>query len=189
MHALALLPVLFGLGAFADLLRTEFPHLIIPLVSTAPNTSFGTRLDATISYSPSSGASEFTEISFDVPNNQAAICRLKFWINPDPNKNAPRELSGEAPYVFNISRLEPKINKNSDRWNSYPATTGYVKTVELDHSGVKWQDDGWFSCPKGQVAQFLLRPSGNRAFRYYWFELDYPADQGGAHGIVLEMHT
>ncbi|CAO2654592.1 Nn.00g113250.m01.CDS01 [Neocucurbitaria sp. VM-36] len=189
MHALTLLPVLFGLGAFADLINVQFPHLIIPLVNTAPNISFGTRLDATISYSPSSGAAEYTEISFDVPNNNAAICRLNFYINTDANKNAPRQLSGDAPYLFNITRLDPKINKDSDNWNSYPATTGHVKTVELDHAGVKGQDDGWFTCPKGQVAQFLLRPASNRAFRFYWFELDYPANEGGAHGVVLEMHT
>ena len=112
-----------------------------------------------------------------------------FYVNTDPNKNAPRELSGEAPYVFNITRLEPKMNKDSDKWNSYPATTGHVKTVELDYAGVKSQDDGWFTCPKGQVAQFLLRPASNRNFRYYWFELDYPGTEGGAHGVVLEMHT
>lgn len=50
MYALALISILFGQVCVADLVKTVFPHLIIPLVSRAPDTAFGTRKDATISY-------------------------------------------------------------------------------------------------------------------------------------------
>ena len=51
MRCLTFIPALFGVSSFAALLSTEFPHLIVPLVSTAPNTAYGTQYDATISYS------------------------------------------------------------------------------------------------------------------------------------------
>lgn len=45
-----------------------------------------------------------------------------------------------------------------------------------------------YPCPKGQVAQFLLHPaSDDRDFGLDWFELDYPASEGGPHGIVFDM--
>lgn len=46
-----------------------------------------------------------------------------------------------------------------------------------------------FECNKFGTAQFLLKPVGVRQLRFWWFELDYPEAQGGAHGITLEMHT
>ena len=125
-----------------------------------------------------------------MPVNNAAICRLAFYINLDPNKNAPRSLSGDPPYTFNISRLEPKINKDADTWNTHPIVTDYYATFELTQAGaVKTVYSKWFECPKGNVAQFLMQPASDRAFGYYWFELDYPAAQGGTHGVVLEMYT
>ena len=136
------------------------------------------------------GAAEYTEVSFDVPANEASICRLQFKINTDPNKNAPRSLSGQSPYTFDISRLDPSINKNTDSWNSHPNITEHYATFSLDQAGnVREVVNKWFTCPKGQVAQFVLHPSSTRNFDYYWFELDYSAAEGGPHGIVLEMHT
>lgn len=190
MRALPLLSVLCGLPSFATLLRTEFPHLLIPLISSTPDTAYGTRADATISYSRRSGATQYTEISFDVPSNEAAICRLNFKINTNPVKNAPRQLSGEAPYAINISRIEPRINAYADTWNSRPGVTEHYATYTLHHNGtVREVYSKWFDCPKGQIAQFLLHPASQRDLRYYWFELDYPQAEGGPHGVVLEMHT
>lgn len=190
MRVLALSPVLLALSSFAALLTTEFPHLLIPLISNAPDTAYGTQKDATISYSHSNGAAQHTEISFDVPTNEAVVCRLNFKVNNNPAKNAPRELSGSAPYAFNISRLEPTINKDTDTWISHPGVTEYYATYTLNHNGtVKEEYSKWFACPKGQVAQFLLHPASDRDFRYYWYELDYQLGEGGPHGVVLESHT
>ncbi|KAF2845492.1 hypothetical protein T440DRAFT_472620 [Plenodomus tracheiphilus IPT5] len=136
------------------------------------------------------GLAQHVEVSFDVPSNEAAICRLNFHINTSPTKNAPRALYGTPPYTFNISRLQPTIDKDTDTWNSHPNITDYVATYILGQAGnVSTVASHWFECPKGQVAQFLLYPLGGRDFGYYWFELDYPAEEGGPHGVVLEMHT
>lgn len=124
-----------------------------------------------------------------MPVNKAANCRLQFYLNTSPAKNAPRALSGTPPYTFNISRLSPNISEKSDTWNEFPDVLEYVTTVEVTSGGVRWQAENWFPCPKGRVAQFLIRPSPGRALEFYWFELDYGVRDGGPHGIVLEMHT
>lgn len=136
------------------------------------------------------GLAEHVEISFDVPENEAAICRLNFLVNTHSKKNAPRALYGTAPYSFSISRLQPTINSETDTWNSHPQVTEYLATYLLGQAGnVSTTYSKWFECPMGQLAQFLLYPDGERDFGYYWFELDYPQEDGGPHGVVLEMHT
>jgi len=135
-------------------------------------------------------AAQYTEISFDVPSNEAAICRLAFKINTSPAKNAPRALSGEAPYIISISRLDPGINKDTDTWNRHPKVTEYYASFSLTQEGtVSEVYSKWFECPKGQIAQFVLHPGSTRDISYYWFELDYKSEEGGPHGVVLEMHT
>jgi len=49
MRIFALLPVLFGLPAFADLVETKFPTLLLPMKSSQPDTAFYTQDDATVS--------------------------------------------------------------------------------------------------------------------------------------------
>jgi hypothetical protein len=184
MRAFALLPVLFALGSIAELEHVEFPHLIIPLKDSTADSAYGTQTTGEVSNSV------YTEVSFDVPRDVAAnICRINFSINTNPAKNAPRTLSGQAPYTFFVYRIEPTINKDTDTWNSHPEIINYVATITLSEGGGVTIVDGWFDCPKGEVAQFLLVPQGTRAFRYTWYELNYPASAGGPHGITLEMHS
>lgn len=63
----------------------------------------------------------------------------------------------------------------------------YAATVNVSKAGDVSVEDGWFQCKGGEVAQFLLY--GNGEGRVSWFELDYGAEVGGPHGIVLEMHS
>ncbi|KAI8942304.1 hypothetical protein NX059_000383 [Plenodomus lindquistii] len=190
MRIVTILPILFGALSSAILVYTEFPHLLIPLQQSLPNTHFGTKFDASISYSNTTGLSSNVEISFDVPDNEATTCRINFLINTNATKNAPRLLTGTAPYTFSASRLTPTINKDTDTWNSHPNITDYVGTYVLTEQGqVSAAYTKWFACPKGQIAQFLLYSEGPREFGYYWYELDYKKEEGGPHGVVLEMHA
>ena len=131
----------------------------------------------------------YTEISFDVPSNDAGYCRLQFHINTNPTKGAPWTLEGQAPYQFNISSLQSPINKDKDTWNERPEPLNTIATVTLSHSGNASISGGAvYPCPKGNVAQFLLHPaSDDRDFKFTWFELDYPVPDGGPHGIVFDM--
>ncbi|KAH7088972.1 ubiquitin 3 binding protein But2 C-terminal domain-containing protein [Paraphoma chrysanthemicola] len=183
---LLLLPLVFITTALGTLQHVEFPHLLLPLSRSNPNYAPGTKLTGEISNNV------HLAVSFDVPADvPAAICRLNFHVNVNPYKNAPRELSGTVPYTFIISRLTPGLNPLTTTWSNRPQIVAKVASVTLDHSGsVSIPDnEGWFDCPKGNVAQFLLHPVGARAFRYSWFELDYGWEEGGPHGVVLEMHT
>jgi hypothetical protein len=184
MRAFAILPILFAIGSFAELQYTDFPSLIVTLKERTPDSAYGTQTSGEISNSV------HTEVSFDVPSDVPTnVCRINFSINTNPSKNAPRALSGQAPYTFVVYRLAPTINKDKDTWRSHPEIRNYVATITLSQSGGVTVKNGWFQCPKGEVAQFLLMAETERAFRYTWFELDYPSSAGGPHGITLEMHT
>lgn len=77
MKQLVLLVTLFLGTSFAALIATEFPHLIIPLISTTPDTAYGTQYDATISYavhiSPSASSTHHTDKSSPAPAQQNSL--------------------------------------------------------------------------------------------------------------------
>jgi hypothetical protein len=185
MRFLTFLPLFFALGAVADLQFVDYPHLIIPIKKNSPDTAFGTQNSGEISNSV------WTEISFDVRSDiPSQICRINFHINTNSTKNAPRSLSGDAPYRFLIYHVASPINKDTDTWNNSPEIRNYVAAVTLTQAGGVTIEDGWFQCPFGDVAQFVLTPvNSNKPFKYTWFELDYSNEEGGPHGITLEMHT
>ncbi|KAH6614320.1 ubiquitin 3 binding protein But2 C-terminal domain-containing protein [Boeremia exigua] len=183
MRLSLLLPALFGLPSLGLLVSRQFPHLIIPVDADAPDRAYGTQLTAAITQQ------KYTEISFDIPSNDASYCQLNFFLNTNRLKGAPWSLWGQAPYKFNISSLPPTINKDLDTWNSRPQPLRTLATVTLTHGGnVTLTGGSVYPCSKGQVAQFLLHPaSDDREFGLSWFELDYPASEGGPHGITFDM--
>jgi hypothetical protein len=208
MRVSALLLVVFGLPAFATLLDTQFPHMLLPLKKSQPDTAFPTQNNATVSYDvrvnknthtrnrldhtylyqDRSLDEQWTAVNYDVPDNAADICRLRFLINTDTFKNAPLSLKGEAPFAINISRIEPKLVNGGTTWNNKPAITEHYDTYVLSMNGATEVVSKWFSCPKGNVAQFVIHPASKRYLDVYWFELNYGVEDGGPHGVVLEMH-
>jgi hypothetical protein len=50
MRVSTLLPIIFGLPAFATLVDTRFPALLLPLKKSRPDTAFPTQNDAMVSY-------------------------------------------------------------------------------------------------------------------------------------------
>ncbi|RYN27805.1 hypothetical protein AA0120_g10631 [Alternaria tenuissima] len=189
MRVSALLLVVFGLPAFATLLDTQLPHMLLPLKNSQPDTAFPTQNNATVRYDDRSLDEQWTAVNYDVPDNAANICRLRFLINTDTFKNAPLSLKGEAPFAINISRIEPKLVNGGTTWNNKPAITEHYDTYVLSMNGATEVVSKWFSCPKGNVAQFVIHPASKRYLDVYWFELNYGAEDGGPHGVVLEMHT
>jgi hypothetical protein len=184
MRSLTFLPFFFAMSVFAELQYTDFPHLIVPLDSSNPTKAFGTQKGGLVGYGVS------TEISFDVRADiPANICRLNFHLNTNPAKNAPWALSGATPFEITVSRLQPTINKDKDTWNFHPKVNEYVATFAVSRDGSVSVQDGWFECPKGDVAQFMLSTSAGRGSSLSWFELNYGWDIGGPHGVTLEMHT
>lgn len=168
----------------ADIIHIEFPHLLVPLNAKKPNTTYGTVKTGEVSNDL------YTEISFDVPaNNSAAYCHLNFHINTSPVKGAPFALSGVAPYQFNIYQLaKPGIDMDHDTWNKHSPTGPLVGTVNITQDRKVDVQGGWVECNKGNVQQFIIKPSEDRALRVYWFELDYGEQDGGPHGLTFEMY-
>ncbi|KAF1839402.1 hypothetical protein BDW02DRAFT_150882 [Decorospora gaudefroyi] len=194
MRFLTLLPVLFGIPSLATHIDTLFPHLLIPLKSWEPNTAFPTEPDAYVTYSSRTGAQQWTAINFDVPNNNAIMCRLRFLVNTNFAMNAPFALYGTPDFTINISRIKPELVNGVTTWDNRPPITDFYDSYTLmqDADGkatVRENVSEWFLCPKGNVAQFVMHPGSQRDLMLYWYELDYSPENGGPHGIVLEMHT
>jgi hypothetical protein len=101
-------------------------------------------------------------------------------------RGAPWSVWGPEPFKFNISSLPPKINKDKDTWNSHPASIEWIASVEVwRDGGVKLTGGQWFSCSKGQVAQYLLQPADlEKEGGLKWFELDDPL-----HGLTYNMYA
>ncbi|KAI4678402.1 uncharacterized protein J4E84_008657 [Alternaria hordeiaustralica] len=189
MRIFALLPVLFGLPAFADLVETKFPTLLLPMKSSQPDTAFYTQDDATVSRNNKTDTEQWTAINFDVPQiDNVKICRLRFLINVDPFKNAPLTLKGDAPMAISISRIEAKLVNGRSTWNNKPAITEHYDAYTLTANGASEVVSKWFECPMKKAAQFVIHPASKRDLELYWFELNYGANDGGPHGVVLEMH-
>lgn len=183
MRISTLLPIVWTLGAVAELQFTDFPHLIIPLNQSAPDTNYGTQTSRIISNKV------FTEISFDVRADiPATICHLNFHLNLNPTMNAPWSLEG-GPFTFIIARIKPTIDKDKDTWNNYPDVLNNVANVTVGQDGNVAVEDEQFECPKGGLAQFAMWPSNNADVEFTWFELNYGSEIGGPHGVTLEMHT
>ncbi|KAI4645712.1 hypothetical protein J4E93_005290 [Alternaria ventricosa] len=189
MRISALLPVLFGLPAFADLVETKFPTLLLPMKKSQPDTAFPTQDNATVSYNSKTGDEQWTAINFDVPQiDKVKTCRLRFLINVDPFKNAPLTLEGEAPMSISISRIETKLVNGKSTWNNKPKITEHYDAYVLTTISSSEVVSKWFACPMKQAAQFVIHPASKRDLELYWFELNYGANDGGPHGVVLEMH-
>jgi hypothetical protein len=110
-------------------------------------------------------------------------------INSDPSRNPPLSLKGEAPFVIDISRVEPKLDNGRTTWNNKPAVVDRYDTYVLSTTSASEIRSTWFSCPVRGVAQFYIHPANTRDMEVYWYELKYEADYGGPHGIVLELYT
>ncbi|KAF3003429.1 hypothetical protein E8E13_001476 [Curvularia kusanoi] len=184
MRSLTLTPILFALPSLSELVNRQFPHLIIPVNANEPDRAYNTQLTGNITQQI------YTEISFDIPSNTATFCQLNFYLNTLPEIGAPWSLSGDPPFTFNISSLPANsINKDTDTWKKRPSPIKTIATVTLTQAGNATIKGGAVvPCPKGQTSQFLLHPgSDERAFAFNWFELDYPASEGGPHGVVFDM--
>jgi hypothetical protein len=135
-------------------------------------------------------AQVWTAVNFDVPDNSATICRVNFQINTDEFKNAPFSWTGIHPRAISVSRIQPRLSNGRTTWNNVPATIRPVATFMYSPEGsILTVVNEWFQCPKGQPAQFIIRPASETDMELSWFELDYPTEMGGAHGLTLEMHT
>jgi hypothetical protein len=129
-------------------------------------------------------------ISFDVPWNEAVICKLNFHLNTNDQKNAPTRLQGGPPWAVNISMIEPTINNDTISWNTRPKPLRHIALYDISTlRKVTAIQETWFECPKGGVAQFIMHPGTKMELEVGWYELDYPWSEGGPHGVTLEMHT
>ncbi|KAF8445158.1 ubiquitin 3 binding protein But2 [Terfezia claveryi] len=113
---------LFTAAAFAvpthtipRLIDTLFPHYLVPVKSLQPDTPFGTQHTGTIIWG--SGNEEVALIAgFDVPENGATTCCLKF-VLPWASSNSWL-VSGSG--ILNFYGLSRPVDDVHDTWNHRP---------------------------------------------------------------------
>ncbi|KAF2451328.1 hypothetical protein P171DRAFT_425839 [Karstenula rhodostoma CBS 690.94] len=180
----AFFPGLFGLTALAETVVHDFPHLVIPLDSTAPDKAYNTQETFTISNL------NWTAANWDVPSNGAIYCKIGFTINTDPQRGAPWNIWGvddNEPYLINVAELPNDSIKKNTTYANQPKPLDNVATLAVYKSG--YTNFTWsrpLVCQKGQVASFLLQPAEPQRqwdSGLSWYELDYP------HGITYDMYV
>jgi hypothetical protein len=98
MRVSALLLVVFGLPAFATLLDTQFPHMLLPLKKSQPDTAFPTQNNATVSY--------------DVRVNKNTHTHAIVWIILTSTRTDPLMSNGQPSTTMSLTT--PQISVASD---------------------------------------------------------------------------
>jgi len=156
-----------------------FPNYLIPIKKNLPDTAFGTQYTGNVSYVPTASGSEVVLlVGFDVPNNAATVCKLKFVLP----QGTPWALTGTP--KINYYRLATPTALTAT-WNNRPARiNGSVPdgTITIPLSGGTGVVTGSFPCNKGARNDFYFEVARPGPGSFYWFELTTPKT-----GVTLEM--
>ena len=137
----------------------QYPHLIVPVSSSSPNTAYGTQYNATINSTVS------TIFNFDIPASYAGkTCSLIF-LFPEQS-----QLQTSA-YTFNnqgglVSHVLSGTAQSSTTYANQPAAAlqnGAVSSVQSGNSYVISSD----SCPAGTTVSFELSSSNGLALEFF----------------------
>jgi hypothetical protein len=108
--------------------------------------------------------------SFDAQNTAANRCTIAFELNTNASLWSPWKLWGVAPFTFNVSHIDPTMNKDKDTWNDRPSVGDWVATIEIGHDGVHQITSNDVPCVKGDVDQYLVQPAdAERDFGLTWY--------------------
>ena len=182
MRPTILLTAAFALAvAGQQIVARHPPHLIVPVNKLHPDQNYGTQNSADVEHSVPTNPLQFildlaqpsqtyTMFSFDATATFANSCKIAFEMNTNPVLWAPYKLWGLAPYRFNISHIDPTMNKDQDTWNNRPAVKEWVATVEVGQGGVKSVTTTDVPCVKGDVDQYIAYPADpERDFGFTWY--------------------
>ncbi|KAI5795506.1 hypothetical protein DFH27DRAFT_612767, partial [Peziza echinospora] len=123
-----------------------------------------------------------TIAGFDVPNNVATVCFIRFRL-PQVSKNS-WAVSGTGSGKIDVYGLSRPVNPETDTWNyrpvrSPPAPLATIQVV----AGGEGIVTGQIPCSKGRRLDFELVAQRPGSTYLHWFELDAPKT-----GITVEMY-
>jgi hypothetical protein len=136
----------------------QFPHLIIPINCTSPNTTYGTQYSATVSSTVSS------IFNFDIPASYSGqTCSLIFLFpNKQDLQTSSYTFSGDGKIDFSL--LSGIADQSTDYANAPGVQTDYgVTTVAPGNS----YSIASFGCPAGKAVSFELENAGTTNLTYF----------------------
>jgi len=136
----------------------EFPHLIIPIDSSAPDQAYGT------SYYGKVTSTVSTIFNFDIPSGDAGKqCSLVFLFPKSEDlKTSSYSFSGDGDVQFGLLQ---SIATQSTTYNTSPPVSGdYSNTTLVPGNSYTITT---VSCPAGQAIAFEMKSSGDTELNYF----------------------
>jgi hypothetical protein len=136
----------------------EYPHLIVPIDSSAPSKAPGTSYNGTITSSISS------IFNFDIPQSDSGKqCSLVF-LFPEQKDLETSSFSFSGNGAIDFAQLESPATQSTSYSNAPAVKTDYgVKTVSPGNS----YTIATFSCPAGQTVAYELKNAGSTDLNYF----------------------
>jgi hypothetical protein len=136
----------------------EFPHLIVPIDSSSPNTAGGTQFNAEVTSTIS------TIFNFDIPASDAGkTCSLVFHFPKQMDlQTSSFTFSGDGKVDF--AELSSPATQSTTFNNAPSVKTDFgVTTIAPDNSYVI----STFTCPSGQAVAFEMKGAGTTDFTFF----------------------
>ncbi|KAJ5314766.1 Histone-fold [Penicillium atrosanguineum] len=136
----------------------EFPHLIIPVDSSSPNTAAGTSFNGKVTSTVSS------IFNFDIPSSDSGkTCSLVFLFPEKANlETSSFTFSGDGKIDFSELSKAATTSTTFDNAPSVSMDLGEI-TVSPGNSYVV----STFSCPAGQAVAFEMKNAGSTDFEFF----------------------
>ncbi|PYH92886.1 hypothetical protein BO71DRAFT_485085 [Aspergillus ellipticus CBS 707.79] len=136
----------------------EYPHLIVPVNSSAPDTAFGTQFFGTVSSTVS------TIFNFDIPSSDSGkTCSLIFLLpNKDQLETSSYTFSGDGKVDFSL--LESAASQ-STTYNTVPSVKQDYGDFTLS-SGNSYLISS-FSCPAGETVSYEMKEAGSTYLNFF----------------------
>ncbi|KAL1964604.1 hypothetical protein VTN77DRAFT_6778 [Rasamsonia byssochlamydoides] len=136
----------------------EYPHLIVPIDSSAPSKAYGTSYNGTVTSSISS------IFNFDIPASYSGKqCSLVF-LFPEQQNLQTSSFSFSGNGAIDFAQLQSAATQSTTYSNAPAVKTDYgVKTVSPGNS----YTIATFSCPAGQTVAFELKNAGTTNLNYF----------------------
>lgn len=136
----------------------EYPHLIIPIDSSNPNTAAGTSYNGEVSSTISS------IFNFDIPSSDSGkTCSLVF-LFPLQSQLTTSSFTFSGTGGIDISKLSSVATSSTDYANAPGVATDYGTTTVAPGNSYTIAT---FACPAGTAIAFELKAVGNTALTYF----------------------